>query len=646
MTSPFVPYSRRDVLHAAAGLGALLGLDLAGLGQNGPATAAGLGHDARTAMAGPFAWVARHDLTAEQFQAEWDRLAGLGYRPTHVDGYTVGGQARYAGIWEQAPGPPLIAKHGLTSAQYQAEFTRVTGLGYRPVVVSGYEIGGQAHFAAIWEQTGGPPWVARHDLTSAQYQAEFDRLLGLGYRLVLVDGYQVGGQARFAAIWEQTAGPAWVGRHNLTAAQYQAEFTSLTNQGYRPVHVSGYMVGGTELFAAIFAHGDGPVWSARHGLDSAAYQAAFDDHLRRGYRPVKVSGYGLPRFAAIWVSQTANDFSRVDATVNRHLAAAGVAGISLAIARRGALVFAKGYGLARRDTGERLTERHIMRVASVSKPITAVAVMRLVEAGRLALGQRVFGAGALLGTRYGTKPYTAALQSITLRHLLEHTAGGWPNDTTDPMFTNPTMNHAQLITWVLDNRPLQFAPGTRHMYSNFTYCLLGRIIEQVTGQAYADHVRQNVFVPSGIGNMHLAGDTLAARRPDEVIYYGSGNPYAIPVRRTDSHGGWLGSPVDVVRFAVRADGFPTVPDLLRRDTITTMTTPSAASPDYALGWNVNNLGNWWHTGRYIPGTEAILVRTGNEFCWAAASNGNNVDLDTMVWDVYRSVSTWPAHNLF
>ena len=56
-----------------------------------------------------------------------------------------------------------------------------------------------------------------------------------------------------------------------------------------------------------------------------------------------------------------------------------------------------------------------------------------------------------------------------------------------------------------------------------------------------------------------------------------------------------------------------------------MTTPSAASPGYALGWNVNDFGNWWHTGRYIPGTEAIIVRTGNEFCWAAASNGNNVD---------------------
>ncbi|PRX52688.1 CubicO group peptidase (beta-lactamase class C family) [Nonomuraea fuscirosea] len=635
MTSPLVPRSRREVLHAAAGLGALLGLDLAGLGRG-----------VRTAAAGPFACVARHDLTAEQFQAEWDRLVGLGYRPTHVDGYTVGGRARYAGIWEQAPGPPQIARHGLTTERYKAEFTRVTALGYRPVVVSGFELGGEPHFAAIWEQTGGPPWVARHDLTSAEYQAEFDRLLALGYRLVLVNGYQVGGWARFAAIWEQTQGPAWVERHNLTAAQYQAEFTGLANQGFRPVHVSGYVVGGTELFAAIFEQGDGPVWSAGHDLDSAAYQAADDDHVRRGYRPVKVSGYGLPRFAAIWVSESTNDFSRVDAAVNRHLTASGVAGVSLAIARRGALVFAKGYGLARRDTGEQLTERHVMRIASLSKPITAVAVMRLVESGRLALDQHVFGPGALLGTRYGTQPYRADLRAITLRHLLEHTSGGWPSDGTDPMFTNLTMNQAQLITWVLDKRPLQFAPGTRHMYSNFGYCLLGRIIEQVTGQSYVDQVRQDVLKPVGSGNMYLAGDTLAERRPDEVVYYGSGDPYALPVRRADAHGGWLGSPVDVVRFAVRADGFPTVPDLLRRDTVSTMTTPSAASPSYGLGWNVNNAGNWWHNGRYTPGTEALVVRTANEFCWAAAANGANVDLDAMMWDVYRSVSVWPAHDLF
>ncbi|MBT2231491.1 serine hydrolase [Nonomuraea sp. NEAU-A123] len=647
MGDPSTPYSRRTILHAGAALGALIGLE-----KGGMVPAAGLAEClvAGTARAtGPFAWVARHNLTAAQYQAEFDRLAGQGYRLTHVDGYEAGGQALYAAIWERMPGPPLVTRHGLTGAQYQAEFNRLTGQGYRPAHVVGYQVGGQALFAAIWEQTGGPPWVARHNLTAAQYQAEFDRLLGQGYRLVHVDGYQAGGQALFAAIWEQTGGPPWVARHNLTAAQYQAEFDRLTGQGYRPMRVSGYTVGGTDLYAAIWARGAGPRWSARHGLSSADYQLAFDTHTSQGFRPARVSGYGsgTPRFAAIWWNQApaAGDFAPVDAVVNRYLTGAGVAGISLAIARRGALVFARGYGRANRETGERLTERHLLRVASVSKPITSVAIMRLVEAGRLRLGQRVFGTGGVLGTRYGTQPYGTGIDAITIQHLLQHTAGGWTNDGNDPMFTNPGMNHAQLIGWVLDNRPLQHTPGTTYMYSNFGYCVLGRVIEQVTGQPYADHVRQSVLAPSGITNMHIAGDTRAERRADEVVYYGTDDPYGMRVRRMDSHGGWLASPTDLLRFAVRADGFATVPDLLRRDTITTMTTPSAANSGYACGWAVNTSNNWWHTGR-LPGTESVLVRTGNEFCWAAVANGNGVDLDAMMWDVYREVAAWPAHDLF
>lgn len=208
------------------------------------------------------------------------------------------------------------------------------------------------------------------------------------------------------------------------------------------------------------------------------------------------------------------------------------------------------------------------------------------------------------------------------------------------------MTHAQLITWTLDNQPQLHAPGTRHLYSNFGYCLLGRVIEAVSGLTYAEYVRRNVLAPSGISNMHLEGDTLAQRRSDEVVYYGT-NPYGIPARRMDAHGGWLASPTDVLRFAVRADGFATVPDLLRRDTVTTMTTPPAVHDGYACGWAVNKAGSWWHTGRLTPnGTEAVLVRTASEFCWAAASNGNRVDLDAMMWDVHRAVALWPSHNLF
>ncbi|WP_344933632.1 serine hydrolase [Sphaerisporangium flaviroseum] len=638
-------FDRRSLLRAGLTVGAFLGLG----GVGATSAAAAVTQRTGAMLAGTFAWVARHNLTAAQYQAEFDRLAAQGYRLVHVDGYDSGGQATYAAVWENRPGPPMVARHGLTAAQYQAEFDRLTPQGYRPVHLDGYRVGGQVLFAAIWEQTGGPAWVARHNLTAAQYQAEFDRLAAQGYRPVHVDGYESGGQALYAAIWENTPGPALVARHGLNSAQYQAEFDRLTAQGYRPAVISGYTVGGTDLYAAIWTRGAGPRWSARHGLTSAAYQAAFDEHQRLGYRPARVSGYGngTPRFAALWLHDTPTDgdFAAVHEVVNRHMTSSGVAGVSLAIARRGSLVFARGYGLANRETGERLTERHLLRIASVSKPITAVAIMQLVESGRLTLGQRVFGAGGVLGTRYGTQPYSANVQAITIRHLLQHTAGGWTNDGNDPMFTNPTMTHAQLIGWVLDSRPLQFTPGTTYMYSNFGYCLLGRVIEQITGQPYADYVRQNVLAPSGISNMHIAGNTRAEKRADEVVYYSTSDPYSMPVRRMDSHGGWLASPVDIARFAVRADGFATVPDLLRRDTTTTMTTPSSANPNYASGWSVNSAGNWWHTGR-LSGTEAIVVRTSGEYCWAALANGNNINLDGMMWEAVQQVTAWPSHNLF
>jgi len=113
----------------------------------------------------------------------------------------------------------------------------------------------------------------------------------------------------------------------------------------------------------------------------------------------------------------------------------------------------------------------------------------------------------------------------------------------------------------------------------------------------------------------------------------------------DSHGGWLATPRDLVLFATRVDGFPTTPDILRADTIARMTTPSAANPNYACGWNVNRLNHWWHTGS-LPGTQTILVRTSTGFCWAALTNTRQrkddmaLALDNLIWNMVRGVSRW------
>ncbi|MGH6816316.1 MAG: hypothetical protein ACREC6_11485 [Hyphomicrobiaceae bacterium] len=149
-------------------------------------------------------WVARHDLSAAAYQNEFNRLIGQGFRPKLVSGYTGGGGGpHFAAIWEKRGGPEFVARHGLTSEAYQAEFNRLVSQGFRLTYASGYDVGGRAHFAAIWEKRGGPEFVARHGLTSGAYQGEFDRLVSQGFRLTLVNGYGFAGTHRFAAIWEK-----------------------------------------------------------------------------------------------------------------------------------------------------------------------------------------------------------------------------------------------------------------------------------------------------------------------------------------------------------------------------------------------------------------------------------------------------------
>ncbi|MEH2261498.1 hypothetical protein [Nostoc sp.] len=240
---------------------------------------------------GGSAWEARHGLTSAQYQATFDKLVGEGYRLVDVSGYDVNGQGRYAAIWVKSSGPAWEARHGLTSAQYQATFDKLVGQGYRLVHVSGYSVNGEDRYAAIWEKSDGPAWEARHGLTSAQYQATFDKLVGEGYRLVDVSGYSVNGQDRYAAIWVKSGGPAWQARHGLTSAQYQATFDKLVGEGYRLVDVSGYNVNGQNRYAAIWEKSGGSAWQARHGLTSAQYQATFDKLVGEGYRLVDVSGY-------------------------------------------------------------------------------------------------------------------------------------------------------------------------------------------------------------------------------------------------------------------------------------------------------------------------------------------------------------------
>ncbi|RYF45795.1 MAG: class A beta-lactamase-related serine hydrolase [Cytophagaceae bacterium] len=324
----------------------------------------------------------------------------------------------------------------------------------------------------------------------------------------------------------------------------------------------------------------------------------------------------------------------------------GVPGLSVAITRHTNLVYQAAYGTPDSEhPEEKLTPDHLFRIASVTKPITSAAIFAVVESGALELDQHIFGADGYLAEEYGNA-FPDNLKQITLHHLLTHTAGGWVNDGNDPMFSHPTINHQELIEWTLRNRPLQHAPGTRYGYSNFGYCVLGRVIEKAWGKSYVEAVKESVLSQCNIRDMGLATNEQA---PDEVRYFGQNgeNPYStnMNIPRMDSHGGWLATATDLVRFAVCVDGFESSPNILRPETVQKMTTPTTASGNYACGWQVNSVPNWWHSGS-LPGTSTLLVRTASGLCWAVLTNTRTKDiglaLDQMMWKIVKAVPNWHA----
>ena len=266
-----------------------------------------------------------------------------------------------------------------------------------------------------------------------------------------------------------------------------------------------------------------------------------------------------------------------------------VNGAQVAVVRDEKLVYLRSFGLADAFRGTRVSDNSLFRIGGISKPITLMALSRLVSQGKLSTEDLVFGPEGILGTRYGRLPYEVLEMQITVGHLIEHRAG-FTDEPYDIMFDDPNLSQADLIGKVLDERSPTFEPGTGYAYSNFGYCLLGRIIEAVSGVSYQQYVFEQVLAPMGISRMQVSRDGRGETAPGEVTYYSRWlSPYDLNVTRMDSHGGWLASAYDLALLAAQSDGSGRFPDLLA----------TGQGLDYLSG------GIWSHNGA-LPGTTALL----------------------------------------
>jgi len=285
----------------------------------------------------------------------------------------------------------------------------------------------------------------------------------------------------------------------------------------------------------------------------------------------------------------------VDAYLEEALDDTGLPGVSVAVVRDGRVVHTAGYG--RGSDGEPVTEDTPMRIASLSKSFTAMAVMTLVEEGAVDLD------GAVAEQLPGFSPGDPRADRITVRHLLDQTSG--LSDTTVDIADLEDASSLEEYVSRLDGAELAAAPGTRMEYCNANYNVAARLVEAASGERFGDYVREAVFEPLGMEHSALSDADVPV--PDgHNSLYGFWLPRAErPGFLDDSgSGGVISTAADMGRWLTAHTGGDAP---VGAESLQAMYAPSAAD-DYAMGWSPET----------APGGAELMVHSGNLFTYNAA----------------------------
>ncbi|WP_149494869.1 serine hydrolase [Roseiconus lacunae] len=420
-------------------------------------------------------------------------------------------------------------------------------------------------------------------------------------------------------------------------------------------------------------------------------ELVFDDGKQTDAKPGRVlRGPGYRESLAPYRQQSTprdDRFEVYDRSIKEFMKTHRAPGVSIAVTDKGKVAFSGAYGYADVAKREPVTTESLFRIASLSKPITAVAILQLVEDGMLQLDDPVLDyLDAEDSIAAAGEKFDERFRKITIRHLLQH-RGGWDRGQSfDAMFRSvefaeqfnvPPPATPDIVIKAMFTYPLDFDPGHRYAYSNFGYCLLGRVIENLTDQSYESYVQEQVLKPIGVTAMRIGKSRLDQRSENEVRYYHSGDAESVfsddlnetvpwPyggwfLEAMDAHGAWIASATDLAKFAAAFDNPDHCP-ILSRESIEAMFArpPGLAGHDdegnakdryYSLGWSIVDIPkgvNQWHTGS-LAGTATIMIRRHDGKNFVALFNARTSPrashlgraMDRLLHDMANQVSDWP-----
>jgi serine beta-lactamase-like protein LACTB len=336
---------------------------------------------------------------------------------------------------------------------------------------------------------------------------------------------------------------------------------------------------------------------------------------------------------------SADKRTQVEKAASSFMATNSVPGISVAVVQDGELAWSRGFGMADLENFVPATSTTLFRLGSISKPITATAILQLSERGTLDLDAEV-------------QKYCPAFPKkewpITTRELLGH-LGGIRHYNPDGKGDIPEDSAKHFLSMeeslqVFAGDPLVAKPGTKFRYSTYGYTVLGCVLEGATSEKYLDYVKENVFTPAGMGETQA--DNFFTIVPHRSRWYHkdkSGvvqnagvldSSYKIP------GGGLISSVDDMARFeiAIMAN------KLLKPSTREQMWTPQKAADGsengYALGWgNAKKFGLSLvsHSGGQQGTSTSIILVPERSTGVVVLANMDDVDATALSTEILKIV---------
>lgn len=371
-----------------------------------------------------------------------------------------------------------------------------------------------------------------------------------------------------------------------------------------------------------------------------------------------------------------SETEQFDKSIERFMRTWSIQGASFALMKDNKLLYAKGYGFADKEAGVQTDVKHIFRIASVSKLITAVGIMKLEEEGKLKLSDPVFGPDGILNDSIYSSIKDPRAKKITIENLLRH-QGGFSNAYGDPMFSPVDIAkkmHVKapadlntIIQYALSRR-LNYNPGMTTIYSNLGYGILTKVIEKISGTGYESYICQTILKPIGCFDMHLGRNLYENKLANEVKYYENATNGLIPacdgsnqlvpkyyggnnIEELYGAGGWVASPAELLRFLASIDGNPDIPDILKPETVSLMTAFSQET--LPIGWmHITADGEWWRTGT-LSGTSALMKKQSDGYSWVFITNTSSWKgskfpsyINSAVSRAFQTHVKWPEKDLF